>query len=115
MLKRTRDYSQWPDVTALTREALQNENLFEDSGPQWFIGKAQRPAQTAGQAQGEREKIIKRVRRDAPDDLAAQAIADRLDSCMPDQRCMSGGCTECGRAYARWFVASTVALLGDME
>jgi hypothetical protein len=119
MPQRTRshvkDYSRKPDVTARTREILSNERWYTNGPPQWPVGKAQHPAQTAGEAETERLKLIKRLRLDGPDDPAAQALADRLDSCTPGQRCMSGACPECNRAYTRWFVASTAALLGDRE
>src|SRR4051794_11019697 len=89
-----------------TREVLQNEGWYGNGPPQWQVGKAQSPAQTADEAHDERLKLIKLLRRHGADNPQAQAVAERLDSCSPNKRCTSGGCPECGRGHQRWFVAS---------
>jgi len=52
----------------------------------------------------ERLRRIKFLRKHSNTDPKAEAVADRLESCEPDQRCLSGACPECGRLFQRWFV-----------
>jgi hypothetical protein len=52
----------------------------------------------------ERLRRIKFLRKYAKKDSRAIFIAHRLESCEPDQRCLSGACPECGRLFQRWFV-----------
>jgi hypothetical protein len=48
-----------------------------------------------------RTKFLRKHGRIFPD---AAAVADRLETCEPGQRCLSGACPECGRLFQRWFV-----------
>ncbi len=115
MPKRINKYRDYPDVTSRTREILDDEEWYGDGPPQWREGKAQRPAQTADEAHDVCLKLVRRIRRHAADNPEAQSLADRLDSCAPSQRCMSAACSECGRAYTRWFVTSASALLKSFK
>src|SRR4051812_46328213 len=105
MLKHISRDSNNREVTPRTREILSKKQWFGNGPPQWRVGKAQRPAQTADEAYDERLQHVRRLHRHAPHNLAVQALANRLDSCAPHQRCMSAACPECGRATTRWFVA----------
>ena len=59
---------------------------------------------TAEFAYEERLRRIKFLSKHSNTDPKAMAVADRLESCEPDQRCLSGACPECGRLFQRWFV-----------
>jgi hypothetical protein len=59
---------------------------------------------TAEFAYHERLKRIKFLRKHSNTDPKAAVLAHRLESCEPDQRCLSGACPECGRLFQRWFV-----------
>jgi hypothetical protein len=115
MPKQFNKYRDHPDVTPRTREILSDERGYGDGLPQWPVGKSQCPAQTSAEAEAERLKLIKLLRRRATSHPGAEALAYRLDSCAPRQRCMSGACPECNRAYTRWFVTSSAALIGDLD
>jgi hypothetical protein len=52
----------------------------------------------------DRLRRIKFLRKHNKTDPKAEALADRLESCEPEQRCLSGACPECGRLFQRWFV-----------
>ncbi|WP_237480622.1 hypothetical protein [Lichenibacterium dinghuense] len=93
------------------RVILANEPLYGDGPPQWFEGRRQRPCQTAAQAQAERRRRVKRLRRFGKKQPAALRVADRLEACQPEARCHSGACPECARAWQRWFVTATTGFL----
>jgi hypothetical protein len=59
---------------------------------------------TADYAYHERLKRIKFLRKHSKTDAKAMVVADRLETCEPEQRCLSGACPECGRLFQRWFV-----------
>jgi hypothetical protein len=59
---------------------------------------------TAEFAYEERLRRIKFLRKHSNTDPKAKALAHRLESCDPDQRCLSGACPACGRLFQRWFV-----------
>ncbi len=111
MPKRKHNVAANPDVTPMVRKVLGNEAYYGDGPPQWLEGKHQRRCQTASEADAERKRAIKRLRRFGKDNPKALRVADRLASCQPDSRCMSGACPECARAWQRWSVAATAAFL----
>ena len=86
---------------------LANARLFGNSPPRWREGRTRRPSQTARQAQTERRKARKRLRRFGKGNRDAQALADVLDGCAPRSRCQSGACAVCGRAFQRWAVGAS--------
>ena len=57
---------------------------------------------TANHAEQERLKRIKFLRKHGETNPNASKVADRLESCEPEQRCLSGACPECGRLLQRW-------------
>ncbi len=59
---------------------------------------------TAEFAREERVRRIKFLSKHSNTDPRAAVLAHRLESCEPDQRCLSGACPECGRLLQRWFV-----------
>jgi hypothetical protein len=93
------------------RAVLSNETYFGDGKPQWLESRNQHPCQTAEEAEIERKRLIKRLRRFGKHNAAALAVADRIEGCAVHRRCMSGACPECARAWQRWFVEATVAFL----
>jgi hypothetical protein len=79
-------------------EILKDERLFGDGTPLW------ERAPTTDEAKRERLRLIKRLRRFAAEFPGAAELADRLNACRPNDRCTSGACPECARAFQRWLV-----------
>ena len=94
-------------LNAFLRRILSQEGHFRNGPPKWREGKKKRPCQTAEEAQIERRKMVKRLRRFGKENSEALALASRLEACAPRQRCGSGACPECARAWQRWFVTAT--------
>jgi len=86
---------------------LSQERYYGDGPPKWREGKNKRPCQTSAQAKIERGKAVKRLRRAGKENAAALNLASRIAACAPKQRCGSGACPECARAWQRWFVIAT--------
>jgi hypothetical protein len=59
---------------------------------------------TAEYVYDERFRRIKFLRKHSNTHPDALVVAKRLESCKPEQRCLSGACPECGRLFQRWFV-----------
>jgi hypothetical protein len=93
----------------LVTEILTNELWYGDGQPSWHR------APSAEQAVHKRIAYIKRLRRFADTLRSATATANRLETCAPHHRCMSGACPECNRAFQRWFVHSTEQLINVPE
>jgi hypothetical protein len=98
-----RNQAAWPNQ-ALVDEILADKRWYGDGDPRWP------GAPTPKDAEKRRLFCARRLRRFK---LSSQAlnVAARLDSCRPGKRCQSGACPECGRAFQRWFVHSTTALI----
>jgi hypothetical protein len=111
MLQRPNADIRYPDVSPRTRDILKDERWYGNGAPQWLVGKAQNPAQTASEAHDQRLKLVTRLLRHGPE---THAVADRLNACTPRSRCMSGACPECSRAFCRWFVTSAETCLNDL-
>jgi hypothetical protein len=56
---------------------------------------------------------IKFLRKHSATNPAALTLADRLESCEPKHRCLSGACPECGRLLQRWFVRRSKKLIAE--
>jgi hypothetical protein len=91
-------------ICTLGNEVLADERWYGDGDPNWH------GARTAEQAIERRLFCAKRLRRFGPLELAAT-----LKACRPGERCNSGACPECGRAFQRWFVHSTTALISASD
>jgi hypothetical protein len=52
----------------------------------------------------ERLRRIKFLRKHSNTHRDALVVAERLESCEPKHRCLSGACPECGRLFQHWFV-----------
>jgi hypothetical protein len=87
--------------------------FYSDGPPVWTQGRKRRPAKTAAQAEHERTLLVKALVRDGGAD--ALHLADRLDSCRPSWRCISGACPECKRAAQRVFVCAGEKLLERLD
>lgn len=96
---------------ASVRAVLSHEELYKDGPPQWLEGRSKRRCRTAAEAQRERHKATKRLRRFGRDNPQALALAARLDNCIQQSRCGSGACPECGRAFQRWLVGANSGFL----
>lgn len=97
----------YPEPTRTEKLILSDERLYGDGPPQWLEGRSKRLCQTAADAAAQRRLLVKRLRRFGRLDPRARPVVDRLDSCAPNTRCLSGACPECARAWQRWFTAAT--------
>jgi hypothetical protein len=98
-----RDQSPLPFPSS-TQEVLADEKWYGNGDPSW------QGAPTGEQAEERRLFCAKRLRR-----FEALELAARLKVCRPGERCGSGACPECGRAFQRWFVHSTTALISASD
>lgn len=62
----------------------------------------------------EREAFVRLVRQKHQDNLAAQALADKLESCKKGRRCKSAACPECARAAQMLFASTVGASVEDL-
>jgi hypothetical protein len=81
------------------------EPIFDD--PRWY-------GDHSGEAHAQRLRFIWLLRRYGADSPDALALADRLESCAPGERCRSGGCPECGGAFRNWFVDAGLEVQRDV-
>jgi hypothetical protein len=72
-----------------------------------------RDAPSAEKMYGERLRRIKFLRKHCRIFPDAAAVADRLETCRPGQRCLSGACPECGRLFQRWFVRRSKKFIAE--
>ena len=92
-----------PHSQSLLWRALQHEHWFRDREPRWT------GAVTSEAACERSRKLINSLRqRGRPAELS---LANRLASCAENERCLSGGCPVCMRAFQRWCVESAKAAL----
>ncbi len=78
---------------------------YGDGAPKWKQGRKRKAAKTSRQAEMQRRKLIKVLRRHGKGIKSALQLADLLDSCRAGHRCLSAACPECARAFQRWFVS----------
>jgi hypothetical protein len=88
------------DVKKWVIAAIRDEEDYS-SDPLW------KNAPSAEEMYEERLRRIKFLRKHGRIFPDAAAVADRLESCEPGRRCLSGACPECGRLFQRWFVRRT--------
>jgi hypothetical protein len=78
---------------------------YGDGARKWKQGRKKKAAKTSRQADRERGKLIKVLRRHGKGIKSALQLAGLLDSCRAGHRCLSAACSECARALQRWFVS----------
>jgi hypothetical protein len=93
----------------LVARVLSDEGHYGNGPPTWDQASTRKKALKA------RLRAIKRLRRFRTDFTDAQQLAEILEGCKPGQRCMSGACPACTRAFRRWFVSETQKLVNDAE
>lgn len=81
-------------------DALANEHWYQDVGPTW------RGLPTSTRVKEERKKRARLLRKHK-----LHALSIQLDKCAPRNRCLSGSCPECGRAFQRYVAAKSSELL----
>ncbi len=79
------------------------DRWYSNGPPIWKQGKGGR-CKTAEEAEKERLQKIKLLRRHGKEYPIALQLAQKLKNCRPAERCLSGACPECQRAFQRWFV-----------
>jgi hypothetical protein len=70
---------------------------------------------TVDQAQENRLKRIRFLRKNAKSHGDALPVADRLEACCPKHRCLSAACPECGRLLQRAWVRESRSLISLLE
>jgi hypothetical protein len=96
-MRRQFDPHKWLDIKPWVIAAIDDESRYP---PDRLWNKEP----TAEFAYEERLRRIKFLRKHSNTDPKAVVLAHRLETCEPDQRCLSGACPECGRLFQRWFV-----------
>jgi hypothetical protein len=87
------------------------QRFYGDGPPHWRLGRSNVPAATAAEADAERRKLVKKLRRHGKRNRHVLELANLIASCRPRARCASGACPECMRAAQRLFVAAADDLL----
>jgi hypothetical protein len=97
--------------TRLILRGRHSAQWYGNGEPRWTEGKRQRPCTTAEEATEKRKKIVKLLKRHGGTNSRANDVRERLSSCKPERRCLSGACPLCLRADQRWFVSQVNELL----
>ena len=84
---------------------------FSNCHPTWLEGPNDRPSMSRQQAKEQQLRDIKMLRRHCKKNRSGLRLADLIESCDQDHRCLSGACIECNRAVQRMFVESGESLL----
>jgi hypothetical protein len=84
---------------------------YADGAPFWRQGRRRKPAKSSQQARKERRKLVKVLRRHGKGNDCALRLADILESCSKEHRCLSGACSVCARAFQRWFVSAASSVV----
>jgi hypothetical protein len=82
------------------RRMLSNESWYGTGSPLW------KSLTNPTEARDERRKRIRVLKKHGATELASV-----LSSCAPRDRCLSGACPECGRAFQRAFTANAAGIL----
>ena len=84
---------------------------FGDGRPTWFEGSNDdRPSMSRQKAKEQQLRDIKMLRRHCKRNRNGLRLADIIETCGEDHRCLSGACIECNRAVQRLFVESSESL-----
>jgi hypothetical protein len=95
--RRKPNFQKSPDVRLWVVKAIASE-AQQDPAPLWW------GAPSANDAHRERTQRIRFLRKYRKTHPTAKLVSERLASCDPKHRCMSGACPECGRLLQRCFV-----------
>jgi hypothetical protein len=84
---------------------------FGDGRPTWLEGpNDDQPSMSRQRAKEQQLKDIKILRRHCKRNRHGLRLADIIETCEEDHRCLSGACIECNRAVQRLFVESSESL-----
>jgi hypothetical protein len=95
----------YADIRPWVVEAVLDIGLFGDGKPQWTN------AETTMEATEEWVRRYRFLKKHARKGQPVGPIADRLKDCGPEERCLSGACPYCVRAFQRFFVSEAKRLL----
>ena len=99
--------------TSLILKARRRGSCYGNGKPFWTQGKRGRPCRTAEDAEQKRLSVVKLLRRHGRGNSKVRKLARRIRECAKGNRCLSGACPVCLRAYQRLFVsAARKALTG---
>ena len=79
------------DLVASVLQGSSGRQWYADGDPTWKQGRHRKPAKTSKQARKERRQLVKVLRRGKDNDSALR-LADILESCAKQHRCLSGAC-----------------------
>lgn len=94
---------------------LSDITLFGDGPPQLVQGKRNRPTRTAAEADHERDRVLRFIRKHVAAYPGLTPISAQLTACTTDNPCASGACPRCQRAVQRWFSRAGGALVGELQ
>jgi len=69
-----------------------------------FTGRSAKGRKLAAKAETARQRRIHWLKREHAHNAAAIALAEKLESCRPKHRCLSGACPMCAQAAQELFV-----------
>jgi hypothetical protein len=99
-----------PDVRQIL-QGTEAARWYGDGPPQWRQGRKKAPCQTAADAADAQRKAIRHLDWHGAHLEQARTVRSVLASCKAGNRCMSGACPVCMRAFQRWFVAAVDELI----
>jgi hypothetical protein len=91
---------QHSDIKPWVAKAIEQES-YKSEDQLW------RNAPTAEQAKIQLLQRVRFLRKHAKNAPQAGVVAERLERCNSEKRCLSGACPVCGRLFQRWFVRAT--------
>jgi hypothetical protein len=99
-------------VIELLLSSTAGESWYGDGHPTWSEGtNDDRPSMNESEAQAQRLRDVKMLRRHCKTNKRGLHLANLIESCDEDHRCLSGACIECNRAAQRLFVEGGGSLL----
>ena len=106
MMKKSPQVNHDPDIRPWVKMAVGQEDV---KPPDWMW----KGEPSEEKIIKEHQKRIRFLRMHGETDPRARTAAERLDSCRPRRRCLSGACLLCGRLLQRWFVRASKRFIAD--
>ena len=107
MAKRNRQ-NNYPEVRPWIRVAVAEE----DKRPATRLWKGEPTPERIKKEQGKHVRFLRKNGRTYP---RADVLADRLEGCRLDQRCLSGACPQCAQLLQRWFVRRSKKFIANAD
>lgn len=99
--------------TSVILKARSRGSCYGNGGPLWDQGRSKKPSKSAEDAEKQRLRVVKLLRKHGRNSRKALKLANQIEGCSKEARCLRGACPVCLRAYQRLFVsAAQEALTG---